>query len=100
MDVSSLFLHMDIQLSEDQILEIILFSLNVLGMLVKDQLMVTVSVCISVLKSVPLICLYMLHYFIHYNVAINFTGRLEFSNCLLFRYYYSPCESPGLTYEF
>lgn len=54
MDVSSLFLHMDIQLSEDQILEIILFSLNVLGMLVKDQLMVTVSVCISVLKLCPI----------------------------------------------
>lgn len=51
-------------------------------------------------SSVPLICLYMLHYFIHYNVAINFTGRLESSNCLLFWYYYSPCESPGLTYEF
>lgn len=54
MDVSALFLHMDIQLSKDRFLEIILFSLNVLGMLVKDQLMVTVSVCSSVLKLCPI----------------------------------------------
>lgn len=54
MDLSALFLHMDIQLSKDRFSEIILFSLNVLGMLVKDQLMVTMSVCSSVLKLCPI----------------------------------------------